>query len=381
MFTRKRGFDALIVIAALESALEVAFRSTADEPQTTHWFAVPAVALIVLLLLGRHQFPFAAPALFWLLGAAVSFVDGRLLVFPTGLFVAGMAASFLLGNLRDELQTRLGLAVVIGCALIVVYNKPGHTPGELVFLPVLFAIAWLAGFALRERAQQAEAADERAAQAERAREAAARLAVAEERARIARELHDVVAHSVSVMVLQVGAVRHGLPEAQAEDREALRGVEQTGRTALAEMRHLLGAMRSEDGDPELSPQPGLEQLDSLLEEVRRAGLPVQLHVEGEPLPLPRAVDLSAYRIVQEGLTNVLKHAGASHADVTLRYEPDEVQIEVRDDGRGASTGDGLGHGLVGIGERVKLYGGEMTAGPVPGSDGFVLRTRLPLESR
>ena len=377
MFTRKRGFDALIVIAALESALEVAFRSTADEPQTTHWFAVPAVALVVLLLLGRHQFPFAAPALFWLLGAAVSFVDGRLLVFPTGLFVAGMAASFLLGNLRDELQTRLGLAVVIGCALIVVYNKPGHTPGELVFLPVLFAIAWLAGFALRERAQQAEAADGRAAQAERAREAAARLAVAEERARIARELHDVVAHSVSVMVLQVGAVRHGLPEAEAENREALRGVEQTGRTALAEMRHLLGAMRSDDGDPELSPQPGLEQLEALLEKVRRAGLPVQLHVEGEPVPLPRAVDLSAYRIVQEGLTNVLKHAGASHADVTLRYEPDEVQIEVRDDGRGTSTVDGLGHGLVGIGERVKLYGGEMTAGAANGG-GFVLGTRLRL---
>jgi signal transduction histidine kinase len=179
------------------------------------------------------------------------------------------------------------------------------------------------------------------------------------------------------MVLHVGAVRHGLPEPQTDDREALRGVEQTGRTALAEMRRLLGAMRHEDGELELAPQPGLARLESLLDEVRRAGLPVGLHIEGEPVAMPPAIDLSAYRIVQEGLTNVLKHAGASHADVTVRYEPDEVQIEIRDDGRGTPSGDGLGHGLVGIGERVKLYGGEMTAGAANGG-GFVLGTRLRL---
>ena len=179
------------------------------------------------------------------------------------------------------------------------------------------------------------------------------------------------------MVLQVGAVRHKLPDELAEDAEALRGVEQTGRTALAEMRRLLGAMRSDGDDVELAPQPGLDGLDSLAREVGRAGLPVRLHVEGEPVPLPRAIDLSAYRIVQEGLTNALKHAHASHADVTVRYEPDELQIEVRDDGVGGARSDGLGHGLVGVRERVKIYGGEMTAGAASGG-GFVLSTRLPL---
>jgi signal transduction histidine kinase len=230
---------------------------------------------------------------------------------------------------------------------------------------------------LRERSEQAEAAELRATVAERERDAAARIAVAEERARVARELHDIVAHAVSVMVLQVGAVRHKLPDALAEDRDALEGVERAGRTALVEMRRLLAAMRRDGDEAELVPQPGLDGLGSLLEEIGRAGLPVELHVDGERVALPRAIDLSAYRIVQEGLTNALKHAHATRADVTLRYGPDEVQLEVRDNGVGSSTSDGLGHGLVGIRERVKIYGGEMAAGTENGG-GFVLSTRLPL---
>jgi signal transduction histidine kinase len=230
---------------------------------------------------------------------------------------------------------------------------------------------------LQERAEEAEAAQERAALAEREREAAARVAVAEERARIARELHDIVAHAVSVMVLQIGAVRHRLPEELGEDREALQGVEQAGRTALAEMRRLLSAMRGDGDSPELVPQPGLEHLESLLGEVRRAGLPVELHVDGETPSLPRAVDLSAYRIVQEGLTNALKHAHATKADVSVHYRGNEVEIEVRDAGVGPGQTDGLGHGLVGIRERVKIYGGAMTAGTTNGR-GFVLNARLPL---
>ena len=375
---RRYGFDVLIVLAAIESALEVALRQDAlRAPRTTLWFAVPAIALLVLPLLGRRRFPFAAPASVWLLGAALSFLDGRLIVFTASALVAGMAAAFLLGNLRDTVQARTGLAVVLSGAAIVVYNDPNHAPGDFIFIPVLFATAWLAGFALRERAAQAEAAEERATQAEREREAAARIAVAEERARIARELHDIVAHAVSVMVLQVGAVRHKLPQTLEEDRDALTGVEQAGRTALAEMRRLLGAMRRDGEDLELTPQPGLGSLDSLLEEVGRAGLPVQLHVDGDPFPLPRGIDLSAYRIVQEGLTNVLKHARASHADVTVRYASDELQIEVHDDGEGRSTDDGVGHGLVGVRERVKIYGGEMSAGTATGG-GFILSARLPL---
>jgi signal transduction histidine kinase len=375
---RRYWLDALVVLAAVEGMLEVALRQDSPQaPTSTLWFAMPATAAVVLPLLARRRFPFAAPASVWILSAAISFVDGRLVVFTPGVYVAGMAAAFLLGNLEDAMQARLGLVVAVGGAAIIIYNKPDHAPGDLVFVPLLFAIAWLAGFALRERAAQAEAAEERAAAAEREREAAARVAVAEERARIARELHDIVAHAVSVMVLQVGAVRHKLPDALAEDADALRGVETTGRAALAEMRRLLGAMRRDGDSPELSPQPGLGRLDSLVDEVTRAGLPVRLHVEGEPFPLPRAIDLSAYRIVQEGLTNALKHAHASEADVTLRYAPEEVQIEVRDDGDGGPPSDGPGHGLVGVRERVKIYGGEMSAGRATGG-GFVLSTRLPL---
>jgi signal transduction histidine kinase len=375
---RRYGFDALIAIAAIEGALEVALRHDSPQaPRTTLWFVVPATAIMLLPLLGRRRFPFAAPASVWLLAAAVSFIDGRLVVFLTALVAAGWAASFLLGSLGDAVQARLGLVVVVSGAAIVVYNDPDHSPGQLVFIPLLFALGWLAGFALRERAGQAEAAEARATHAEREREAAMRVAVAEERTRIARELHDIVAHAVSVMVLQVGAVRHKLPAAHTEDSDALRGVEEAGRTALTEMRRLLGAMRLDGDDVELTPQPGLDNLDSLMEQIRRAGLPVRLQVDGEPFPLPRAVDLSAYRIVQEGLTNALKHAHAGSVDVTVRYGPDEVQIEVRDDGRGSSTSDGLGHGLIGVRERVKIYGGEMTTGTARGG-GFILSTRLPL---
>jgi signal transduction histidine kinase len=375
---RRYGFDALILLAALESALEVVYRhDAAHEPRLTHWLAAPAIALVVLPLLARRQFPFAAPAAVWLLAVALSFADGRLVVFTATPLIAGMAAAFLLGGLGDDTRARLGLAVVLGAAVVIIEQNPDHAPGDLVFTPVLFGIGWLAGFALRERAQRVEAAELRAIQAERERETTARIAVAEERARIARELHDIVAHAVSVMVLQVGAVRHKLPEELAEDSDALRGVERTGRGALAEMRLLLGAMRGEGEEAERSPQAGLGRLDALIEEIGHAGLPVTLQVEGERFALPPAIDLSAYRIVQEGLTNALKHAHASRADVVVRYARDELQIEVRDDGGGAAAGDGLGHGLIGVRERVKIYGGEMSAGSVNGG-GFVLSTRLPL---
>ncbi|HEU0057168.1 MAG TPA: sensor histidine kinase [Gaiella sp.] len=372
-------FDVLIVVLASAAVLEVAIRrEDRDAPQTTLWFCVPAAAVVALVLLARRRFPFGAPAAFWLLAAATSFVDGRLIPYPAGLYLAGMLAAFLLGNLRDPVLARVGLAVVLGSMATIILNRPGHSPGEVVFIPLLFGIAWLAGFALNARAEQADAAEARAVQAERERETAARIAVAEERARIARELHDIVAHAVSVMVLQVGAVRHKLPEELADESDALRGVEGAGRTALAEMRRLLAAMRDDGDDLELGPQPGLDSVGSLVAEVERAGLPVALHVEGETAPLPRAVELSAYRIVQEALTNALKHAHASRADVTLRYGPDELRIEVRDDGSGGgATSNGPGYGLVGVRERVKIYGGTMTAGTAP-DGGFVLDARLPL---
>ena len=367
---RRSPLDLLIVLGAVGAGLEVALNDVGPgAPTMSPWVAAPAVALVVLSLLGRHRWPFGAPAVLWLVAAALSFVDGRLVTDTASLTAAGVAAAFLLGQVRDDVQLRIGLAVVVASAAIIVWNDPTHSAGDFVFTPALFAIAWLAGFALRERSAQVEAAEERAEQA-------AELAAAEERTRIARELHDIVAHSVSVMVLQAGAVRHRLPP--GEDEEALRDVEGTGRTALAEMRRLLGAMRREGDEVELGPQPGLDELDALLSAFGRAGLPVALQVDGEPVSLPRALDLSAYRIIQEGLTNALKHANASRADVRVRYGAGELQIDVHDNGDGPSTTDGLGHGLVGVRERVRVYGGEMRAGGGNGG-GYLLTARLPLE--
>jgi signal transduction histidine kinase len=377
---REYWFELLIGFLAIAGMLElVVGRDLPGAPASSLWFSVPAIGVLVLPLVFQRRFPFAAPVAYWLMAAALTFVDGVLIAFVGSLGVVGLAAAFLLGNLRDDRQAGIGLAIVLGCIVVVVSNIPGpQSAGDLIFIPLRFVVAWVAGYALRERSQQAEAAEMRATLAEREREAAARVAVAEERTRIARELHDIVAHAMSVMVLQVGAVRHKLPGTLEEDREALGRVEHAGRTALAEMRRLLGAMRSNGDRVALGPQPGLDALDSLVEDVVHAGLPVQLHVDGEPYDLPRAIDLSAYRIVQEGLTNALKHAHASHADVTVRYRPDEVELEVADDGKGPAVTNGQGHGLVGIRERAKIYGGEMSAGAAP-AGGFVLSARLPID--
>jgi signal transduction histidine kinase len=316
-----------------------------------------------------------------LVSAALSFLDGRLIVGQAAISIAGMIAAILLGNLRSKRQARVGLAVVVTCAAVVVYHDPTHTVSNLMLIPVLFAVGWLIGFALHERAEQMQVAEQRAARAESERESAARVAVAEERARIARELHDVVAHAMSVMVLQVGAVRHRMPVDDRGDREALQNVERAGRAALAEMRRLLDAMRREEDELELAPQPGMENVTRLLDDVRAAGLDVSFEVHGEPVPLFPGLDLSAYRILQEGLTNTLKHAHAQHAQVHVRYGQDHLELEVRDDGRGPAgrVDDELphGHGLVGIGERVKIYGGDLTAG-AGATGGFALRARLPL---
>ncbi len=371
------GVDVLLVAGGLLAAVESLTREGDERPGTvrlaleTLWIVLPFLALLL-----RRRFPFAAPAGVWLLAAGLSFVDGRLVSGSPTLFLGGMGAALLLGYVRDGTQARIGLLITLSSAACVVYNAP-HSTADYFFTPMLFGTGWLVGFALRGRTEQTEAAEQRAALAEREREVAARIAVAEERSRIARELHDVVAHAVSVMVLQVGAVRHRMSAEDTEDREALENVEKAGRAALAEMRRLLDAMRRDGEEAELSPQPGLGDLDTLLTAVRAAGLDVSLAVHGERPDLPTALDLSAYRILQEGLTNALRHSGAQHADVDVTYGDRDVVVQVRDDGRGAVGSDGLGHGLVGIRERVKVYGGEMFAGRENG-DGFTLRARLPI---
>lgn len=378
-FLAAYGLDLLLVVAAIESAIGTALRTDHDRRDGAMLVVeIVVIAGLVLVLLARRWWPFGAPAAFWIGAAAASYLDGQLVSSQAGIYVAGLFAAVLLGSLPSGRQERVGLVVVIACAGIVVFNVPDLGPSDTFFTPLIFVVGWVAGFALRERSQHADAAEERAQRAELERENAARLAVAEERARMAREMHDVVAHAVSVMVLQVGAVRRRVPEA-SEEGQALRNVEHAGRTALAEMRRLLGAMRQGDDAVELTPGPGLEDLPALADDVRAAGLDVRLHREGEPVTLQRSLDLSAYRIVQEGLTNALKHSGARRAEVTVEYAADQLRLEVRDDGPGGfAQGDGLGHGLIGIGERVKAYGGDMSAFVSP-AGGFVLRATLPLE--
>ena len=217
--------------------------------------------------------------------------------------------------------------------------------------------------------------DQRAELAERERDLMAREAVADERARIARELHDVVAHSVSVMVIQAQAGPRLLADAERV-QDVFGSIEATGKEALVELRRLLGILRTGDDQLAVGPQPGLDSLESLVEQVRHAGLPVEVRVEGDPVRLPPGIDLSAYRIIQEALTNTLKHAGQAEAEVTVRYGASSLDLEVVDNGSTA-TANGSGHGLIGMRERVALYGGSLEAGARNGH-GYAVRAHLPL---
>jgi signal transduction histidine kinase len=252
-------------------------------------------------------------------------------------------------------------------------------PEDILFVGVICGGVWGTGRLAYARQETADAMADRAAIAEREREERARAAVAEERARIARELHDVVAHSISVMVVQAGAERRALGDERPETAEVLATIEQTGRGTLAEMRRLLGMLRRSDDEIELAPQPSMEHIDRLVEQVREAGLPVALDIEGDRVPLAAGVDLSAYRIVQEALTNALKHAGPASARVTVRYGRDDLELEIVDDGSGPANGngDGSGHGLIGMRERVHLFGGNVAAG-ARREGGYAVRARLPI---
>jgi signal transduction histidine kinase len=239
-----------------------------------------------------------------------------------------------------------------------------------VFLVITFRGAWLAGKWMQQRR-----AKQRALVAERAQQA--REALRAERARIARELHDVLAHAISVIVLQARGARHALADQPQEARGAIDEIEQTAAQALGEMRRLLNVLRADDGGPELAPQPSLAQLEPLITHVRTAGLPVELQIEGTARELPPGVDLCAYRIVQEALTNSLKHAGPATAQVLLRYGNDAFEVEVADTGAGTVNGDVAGLGLAGMRERVALFGGHFESGTRP-DGGYLVRARLPL---
>jgi signal transduction histidine kinase len=375
---RRYWFDALILVGlGLGLAGAVVDQGATDGPTGPLWFDALAVCAIVTPLFLRRRLPLGAPVAVGVAVVLTSFVDERLVTFLFIPFLAGCAAVFLIGLLWERAQAVAGLAFAVGIVALVVYRDPLGNLDGFIATSVIFGILWTIAFALSRKFQEADEAKERAAQAEREREERARAAVTEERARIARELHDVVGHSVSVMTVQASAVRRLLRPEQKREREALLVVEQTGREALAEMRRMVGVLRRPEEAPALAPQPSLQHLDRLVEQARESGLPVELRIEGDPLPLPAGVDLTAYRLVQEGLTNALKHARAERADVLVRYGGGDIEVIVSDDGRGAGSGDGGGHGLVGMRERVAVYGGELEAGPRP-EGGYRLRARLPV---
>jgi len=269
---------------------------------------------------------------------------------------------------------------LVACGLIVAAAIPlaGIEPGDTVTASdIAFFVMFLGGPFVAGRIVRRRVLRERVLEVERDTKAAE--AVAEERTRIARELHDVVAHAISVVVLQARGGRKLLASEPAAAKEAFDVIEGVSEQALIEMRRLLGLLRQGDGELVLAPQPSLTRIDELVAGLRASGLPVEVTVEGDPAPLPPGVDVSAYRIVQEALTNALKHAGPAHAHVFLRYGADELELEILDDGSGAGHGGGSGQGLVGIRERVAVIGGELDSGRRP-QGGYAVRARLPLGS-
>jgi signal transduction histidine kinase len=339
------------------------------------------VSLMALSLLWRREKPFVPVVCVTI---ALPF-SAALLTAPPYLFAAIavlVTASYSAGAHLEQPRSAQALAPMILAVLAVVLI---HDPSDWFFpIGIFCLVPWLAGRTIRNQTMLARELAEKAERAEHAREEEERRAIASERSRIARELHDVLAHNLSVMVVQAGAARRIVgrrPETAAEVADL---IEHTGREALAELRHLFGPVRHGDGE-DLQGPVGIERVEELAARARAAGLPVHVHVEGTRVELPTGVNLTAYRVVQEALTNTLKHAGRAQASVTVCYEPGEIVISVEDDGSGpAAEGDGLGdvgggHGLVGMRERVALYGGMLQAGRRPGG-GFAVRARLPTRS-
>ena len=362
-------------------------------------FSVPGSALVWVIapvLIGmpivvRRRYP---AEVFWTviaIGAfqvcTPSFIRPSDLAVPLALY--GLAAY------RPRRQSLVGLGVCLFGALAALIRSSaslGDHPGvgnpsivDLAFFLALLCspmvIAWIAGDSMQYRRSYYVDLEEKALRLERERDQQAQIAAATERARIARELHDVVAHNVSVMVVQAEGAAYAMDTSPETTRKALGAIADTGRTALAEMRRLLGVLRAQDGEAERAPQPGIDQLEDLLDQVKSTGVTVEFTVEGVPVELPQGVALAAYRIVQESLTNARKHGGpAISACVAMRYSEHELRLSVQDDGRGAAAPtDGQGNGLTGMRERVAMFGGEFSAGPVP-TGGFRVEAALPYES-
>jgi signal transduction histidine kinase len=369
---RQRGDELLAAALTALALLETALRGTAGPYQLGSVVLTLALGVAAavrsrhpLLLLGL-MLPIAV--------VSFAFPENREgTVDSDGLFV--LLAVYSAAAHASGRTTLVAAGMTVGIASLNVFDSISESVyrlGEIVVFNLIFyGLPWITGRTVRTRRLN----DNRLAE-EKARAAAAVVA---ERAQIARELHDVVAHSISVMVLQARGGRRVLESEPTDARNAFGAIERTGEQALDEMRRLLGMLRRTDETVVRAPQPSLMELGALIEQVEAAGLPVQVTIDGEPRDLPPGVDLSAYRIVQEGLTNALKHAGPTRARVSLNYLPDSLELEIADDGDSADSGARTGYGLVGMRERVSVYGGELTAGRRP-EGGYTLRVRLPIGS-
>jgi signal transduction histidine kinase len=369
---RTNAADALLAVAvAVVLVLQVVLHGESGAAPAS---VIGALA-ITLPLAWRRRAPLAIVLSYAVICPLQGLLGGELFKGDPPLaaaLAAGVLAFYSLGAHAPDRRATLGLpAGIVGMWLGVLAS--GQVDSEsFVFSAGLVGLApWLAGRAGRARRLRAEALD-------RERDQRARAAASEERQRIARELHDVVAHGVVLMVLQAQGARRILDHDTHRAREALEAIEETGQTALAEIRRSLGILRDDHARAELSPQRSIDDLGALVDEMREAGLMVDLRIEGERRVMRDGVDRSAYRIVQEALTNTIKHAGLVPTHVTVTYEPDDLVLEVADEGGGGPTNeDDVGQGLAGMRERVRLHGGELEARPVPGR-GFLVRARIPL---
>jgi signal transduction histidine kinase len=375
------AFDSALALVA--ASLPMAFFASMPAPSGVPVAMLALGYVLVLLhtlpLVARRRFPGAVLGICVASGLAITALG----VPPSFLGPAMPVAVYSVAAYGRRWVSLAGL-VVAELGLAAVWLTPAMLErSSFLFFMGFIAVAWVLGHFVGDRQVYAAQLEERTAELEEAREELARRAVVEERLRLARELHDVVAHAMSVIAVQSGVGAHVADSRPEEVGKALAAIEVTSRGALEELRRLLGVLRQDsEVQASLMPVPGLANLDSLLAEVGKAGLAVRVRVEGTPLQLPAGVDLSAYRIVQEALTNVVKHAGPAHAEVTIGYRDQEVTVEVTDDGRGAvppaSDGRvGTGHGLIGMRERVAAFSGDLQVGPRPGG-GFRVAARLPL---
>ncbi len=299
----------------------------------------------------------------------------------SALVIVFVHALYSLGRHASGLEMWLGVLGLLTVMVLFAYGEDeglaNADPGDIAYLLGFVGAPWAAGLTIRLRRERETVLNAENARLQTEQEELARHAVAEERARIARELHDVVSHAISVTVLQARGARRTLDSDPAAVREALDAIERTNTSALGDMRRLLAVLRdTEDEVDEHAPQPTLARLDDLLGHVRQSGVPVEVETTGTARDLPPGVDLSAYRIVQEALTNVIKHSADATARVTLEYGDTDLAVSVVDDGTPRRNGTGLGHGLIGIRERVAVVGGEVEAGPAA-DGGYRVCARLP----